>query len=136
MSTVEEASGSESSDWHERKKRSTIWSFFVIDTEDKTKAVCLTCKEKVPRGGKHPKSFNTSNLRKHLEGHEEKFKDYVEQEKRKQELSSSSSKGSYKQVTLEALAEKRKPYAADHPRAILLYNFDFLMEYVFDRYRS
>ena len=107
MSTVEEASGS---DWHERKKRSTIWSFFfVIDTEDKTKA---TCKEKVPCGGKHPKSFNTSNLRK--QGHEEKFKDYVEQEKRKQELSSSSSKGSYKQVTLEALAEKRKPYAADH----------------------
>ena len=43
MSTVEEAS---SSDSLERKKRSMIWSFFVIDNEDKTKAVCLTCKEK------------------------------------------------------------------------------------------
>ena len=74
-----------------------------------------TCKEKVSRGGKHPKSFNTSNLRKHLEGHEDKFKDYIEQEKKRQELS--SNKGSYKQVTLEALTEKRKPYAADHPRA-------------------
>ena len=78
---VEEASGSDSL---ERKKRSTIWSFFVIDNEDKKKAVCLTCKEKVSCGGKHPKSFNTSNLRKHLEGHEDKFKDYIEQEKKRQ----------------------------------------------------
>ena len=115
ISTVEEASGSDSL---EQKKRSTIWSFFVIDNEDKTKVVCLTCKGKVSRGGKHPKSFNKSNLRKHLEGLKDKFKDYIEQEKKRRELS--SSKGSYKQVTLEALAEKHKPYAADHPRAKII----------------
>ena len=115
----EEASGSASggSDTLERKKRSAIWSFFVVDKEDKSKAVCLTCEEKISRGGKQPKSFNTTNLRKHLEhtkGHEDKYKEYIEQEKKRQELL--SGKG-YKQVTLEALAEKRKPYAADHPRA-------------------
>ena len=47
-----------------------------------TKAVCLTCKEKVSRGGSTPKTFNTSNLRKHLEGHGDKFKEYVEKEKK------------------------------------------------------
>ena len=102
MSTVEEASGS---DLLERKKRSTTWSFVVIDNEDKTKP-CVLLVRRVSRGGKHSKSFNTSNLCKHLEGHEDKFKDYIEQEKKRQELS--SSKGSYKQATLEALAEKHK----------------------------
>ena len=115
---VVEQDASSASESLERKKRSTIWSFFVVDKEDKTKAVCLTCSEKVPRGGKQPKSFNTSNLRRHLEGHEDKFKEYIEQEKKKKEELKQVT--SYKQVTLEALAEKRKPYAADHPRAKLI----------------
>ena len=93
----EEASGG--SDTPERKKRSAIWSFFVVDKEDKSKAVCPTCEEKISRGGKQPKSFNTTNLGKHLEhtkGHEDKYKEYIEQEKKRQELL--SGKGSYKQI--------------------------------------
>ena len=78
---IEEASSQDRG--YERKKRSTIWSFFVVDNDDKAKAVCLTCKEKVSRGGSNPKSFNTSNLRKHLEGHEDKFQEYVAREKKK-----------------------------------------------------
>ena len=50
-----------------------------------------------------------SNLRKHLEGHEDRFQEYIAQEKKKQELQSGRSKASFKQVTLETLSEKRKP---------------------------
>ena len=95
---IEEASSQDGG--HERKKRSTIWSFFVVDSDDKAKSVCLTCKEKVSRGSNNPKSFNMSNLRKHLEGHKDKFQEYVAEEKKKQELQSSRSKASLKQVTL------------------------------------
>lgn len=101
----------------ERKKRSTIWSFFSVDKSDKTKAVCLTCKQLISRGGDNPKAFNTSNLRKHLEGHADKYKEFVAMEKKRQELELQSSKGKAKQVTLQDLEEKRKPYAYDHPCA-------------------
>ena len=53
----------------------------------------------------------------HLEGHGDKFKEYVGKEEKKRELQSSKGKASYRQVTLETLAEKRKPYGPVHPRA-------------------
>ena len=36
--------------FRERKKVSGIWMFFVVDKSDKTKAICLNCKEKRYRG--------------------------------------------------------------------------------------
>ena len=41
----------------ERKKMSGIWMFFVIDKSDKTKAICLTCQEKVSRVGNNPLEY-------------------------------------------------------------------------------
>ena len=35
----------------ERKKRSVIWGYFVINKENKSKVICLTCNEEVSRGG-------------------------------------------------------------------------------------
>ena len=39
----------------ERKKKSVIWMFFSVHKEDKSKAICLTCKEKVSRVGAIPR---------------------------------------------------------------------------------
>ena len=50
--------------FREQKKVSGIWMFFVVDKSDKTKAICLNCKEKVSRGGSNPKNFNKTNLRR------------------------------------------------------------------------
>lgn len=47
----------------ERKKKSVIWIFFAVHKEDKSKAICLACNEKVSQGGSNPKNFNTTNLR-------------------------------------------------------------------------
>ena len=69
----------------ERKKTSDIWTYFKIDSSDITKAVCLTCKEKVSRGGSVPTKFNTSNLHKHLMIHKDQFQSLLEEKKRRKE---------------------------------------------------
>uniref|UniRef100_A0A1X7UC61 BED-type domain-containing protein n=1 Tax=Amphimedon queenslandica TaxID=400682 RepID=A0A1X7UC61_AMPQE len=76
-------SGSTSS---ERKKKSAIWAFYSVSPNDSSKAVCHTCKEQVSRGGKTSRSFNTTNLRKHLEIHPDKYKEFctVEEESAKE----------------------------------------------------
>ena len=100
----------------ERKKNSVIWLYF------ETKAICQGCKDKVSRGGSNYKTFNTSNLRKHLQGHPAIFEEFLEKEKEKKlELQSSRKTGSHKQVTLEALAERKRPYSIDHPVNYLPY---------------
>ena len=68
----------------ERKKKSVIWMFFSVHKEDKSKAICLTCKEKVSRGGSNPKNFNTTNLRKHLQSHRDKYKEFVRRKLQKE----------------------------------------------------
>lgn len=54
------------------------------------------------RGGKLPRSFNTTNLRKHLEAHPDKYKEFsmMEKESAKEK---SSGKG---QVTLETAIDR------------------------------
>ena len=47
----------------ERKKTSEVWKYFKVDKSDNKKAICLTCEEKVSRGGSVSTKFNTSNLR-------------------------------------------------------------------------
>ena len=71
----------------EKRKKSIIWTFFSICETDNTKAICGTCQEKMSRGGKSSKSFNTTNLRKHMELHPKEFKEFssMEVEKGKRE---------------------------------------------------
>ena len=58
-------------------KRSPIWKYFEVCGDDDSKAVCKTCNDKVSRGGSVRKSYNTTNLRKHLEQrrHKDKHKE-------------------------------------------------------------
>ena len=77
--------GCSTSDIVERKKKSIIWIFFAIHKEDKSKAICLTCKEKMSRGGNNPKHFNTTNLRKNLQSHSSEYKKFCAKEATKRE---------------------------------------------------
>ena len=108
----------------ERKKKSVIWMFFSVHKEDKSKAICLTCKEKVSQGGSNPKNFNTTNLRKHLQSHRDKYKEFCEKEAAKRDETQeraaaasalqTSEQVSLKQSTLEGLGERKKT-SPDYP---------------------
>ena len=52
---------------------------------DKTKAIYLTCK-----------ASNTSNLCKHLQGHPDRYNEFVEKESNKEQLQSNKKKDNHK----------------------------------------
>ena len=61
-------------------KRSPIWKYFEV-CDDDSKALYITCKNKISRGICVRKSYNTTNLRKHLEQHHKDIiKELVETE--------------------------------------------------------
>ena len=65
--------------WIERKKKSvTCMDIFAIHKEDKSKAICLICNEKVSQGGNNPKHFNMTNFCKHLQSHSSEYKKICE----------------------------------------------------------
>ena len=101
------------------RKESVIWGYFVIRKEDKSKAVCMTCNKVVSRGETNPKHFNTTNLHKHLQSHNKEYKRFCEKEAAKNE-EGKLKKANFKQLTLQSIAEKRKPYPSDHPCVKLL----------------
>ena len=64
-------------------KRSPIRKYFEVCGDDDSKAVCKTCNDQVSRGSSVRKSYNTTNLRKHLEQrHKDKHKELMELEER------------------------------------------------------
>ena len=94
---------------------------FAVHKEDKSKAICLTCSKKVSRGGNNPKHFNMTNLRKHLQCHSSEYKKFCEKEATKREEiaaanTQTSTQVQLKQITLQDLADTRKPFPPDHPR--------------------
>lgn len=54
------------------KMAAVVWDFFKVSEEDNSLAVCNKCSRKIPRGGRSGISFNTSNLRSHLQ-HNHRF---------------------------------------------------------------
>ena len=59
------------------EKESSIWSFFVVHNDCVCNAKCNDCLERVSRGGKTMKTFNTSNLVTHLKKHADLYTDYL-----------------------------------------------------------
>ena len=58
------------------RKTSPVWSYFVV-CEDSKYAKCSICKQKISRGGKITKTFNTSNLVAHLKNnHIDQYKEH------------------------------------------------------------
>ena len=96
-----------------RQRSNGVWEYFAINATDKSKVSCSICETVVSRGGKAAKSYNTTNLRNHLETkHPE---EYRRLEAKEQEAS--KAKGGVRQMTMAESIEKAQPYAFDHPRA-------------------
>ena len=75
-----------------RVKRSAVWDYFMINVADETKVSCSLCPADVPRGGKDVKSYNTSNMCRHLETkHPDEFSQLQAKEKEEKERGKSSS---------------------------------------------
>ena len=56
-------------------KKSPIWDYFTIDDDQTHITISKECRQKVSRGGKNTKSYNTTNLIQHLKAnHSEQFK--------------------------------------------------------------
>jgi hypothetical protein len=67
-------------------RTSPVWKYFIVSSADLSRVSCKICNTSLSRGGKGVKnSYNTSNLRKHLESmHENEFRELrqVEDEKK------------------------------------------------------
>ena len=86
-----------------------------MNAADESKACCKVCEESVSRGGRSTKSYNTSNLRKHvMMKHPEQ---YMALQKVEKKQSHTKAEGSKMQPTIAQVLESGKPYAFDHPRA-------------------
>ena len=100
-----------------RRVTSGIWKHFSVNAANESKACCKICEESVSRGGRSAKSYNTSNLPKHMMmKHPEQYtvlqKEVEEQAQAKAKLLANK-----KQPTIAQVLESGKPYAFDHPRA-------------------
>ena len=68
-----------------RMKRTAVWNYFIVILTDESKVSCSLCLQEVPGGGKDAKSFNTSNMRRHLEvRHPDEFSQLQAKEKDQQ----------------------------------------------------
>ena len=100
-------------------KRSSIWNYFIVCEQDDSKAECTFCKESVPRGGSKRKSYNTTNLRKHLEQHhEQKFKELLDIEER--EKSRKRSREDKGQPRIDETLDALNPYHPTSQRYIAI----------------
>ena len=50
----------------DRKWRHQCASFFKVSEADQIYAICNVCSKEIPHGGRHQRSFNTTNLIRHL----------------------------------------------------------------------
>ena len=92
---------------------SEVWKFYKVSETDIAQAICNICNATVPRGGTTVKTFNTTNLirhleKKHTEEHVEFKKRSAEKEKEKQ-----TPKRMLKQTTLDSA----RPYSRDSEKA-------------------
>ena len=95
---------------HCHGEKEVTYLFFFVG-EDTKYAKCNDCLERVSRGGKTTRTFNTSNLVTHLKKHADLYTDYLKKKKRydaEEEvklatagLCTSESKSKSKQVTLD-----------------------------------
>lgn len=104
-------------------QRSIVWKFFELSKNDEAKVVCKLCEVSLSRGGKEGKTFNTTNLRKHLHSKQlEKEELLVSEENKrleqkrklhesqpdKRHKSPGSCSSSDTQITLEQTVELKK----------------------------
>ncbi|XP_057688643.1 uncharacterized protein LOC130913794 [Corythoichthys intestinalis] len=89
---------------------SAVWDHFTLKDDKDEEAECTICHNKVKRGGKAVRSFNTTNLIKHLgKYHHKQYKEYVKKTEDK--------KKGPTQLTLAETFAMRDRLALDSPKA-------------------
>ena len=71
------------------KKRSDIWKYFTINSDDESHVNCNTCSNKISRGGSNPRSYGTTGLVNHLRARHPEFIFNIQNENFKVYLKSS-----------------------------------------------
>lgn len=69
-----------------KSSASGVWKHFIVEEANEARAICTICKKSFSRGGKQEKSFNTTNLRKHLKSsHADEYDCLTKEEELKKE---------------------------------------------------
>jgi len=109
------------------KKRSLIWKFFRINSDDERYVNCKICSSKLSRGGSDPRSYGTSALTCHLRTkHTAQYVEYqketalaeVEAAHKRSSVRDSSSEPLSKQPTFSAFVDGKKPFHANNPKQV------------------
>uniref|UniRef100_A0A8C7ZPT4 BED-type domain-containing protein n=1 Tax=Oryzias sinensis TaxID=183150 RepID=A0A8C7ZPT4_9TELE len=75
---------------------SPVWQFYVVCEKDNTLAICNVCTKQIPRGGKHAKHFNTTNLIRHLKvSHVKEYEQFSKLASAKRERDSSATHSAF-----------------------------------------
>ena len=104
-------------------RSSPVWEFFEVSAADDSRANCKICKLSISRGKSSStalgsKSYNTSNLRKHLEHtHKQQWEKILHDEKNRTSTSSPARPVLQGQMTLERTIEVKKPWEFDDARS-------------------
>ena len=96
---------------------SVLWDYFVVSLTDHKFAVCNTCGEDVPRGGKVSKTFNTTNLAQHLKSHHKtEHAEYLRKRNDSKEATDAQKK-KLTQPTLKAAFKAVEPFSSGSKKA-------------------
>lgn len=100
------------------KKRSPIWKHFMVAKDEKF-ATCQHCNKLVSRGGKDRRTYNTTNLVRHLEtDHQQSaYKEYSTDKQEYDDKQSAVKKAGSVQLTLEESKSRVQEWTIHDPRA-------------------
>jgi len=94
--------------------KAMIWDYFKVVDGNQQFARCLTCSDRISRGGKTVKNFNTTNMIDHLQKkHPVEYKDYEEKKK----LRELKEKKDRQQPIMEETQAQVKLWDINNPKA-------------------
>ena len=93
--------------------KAVIWDYFKVVDGNQQFTRCLTCSDRISRGGKTAKNFNTTNMIDHLQKkHPVEYKDY-EEKKKLRELKEQKDR---RQPTMEETRARVKIWDINEPK--------------------
>ena len=94
--------------------KAVIWDYFKVVEGNQQFACCLACSNRISRGGKTAKNFNTTNVIDHLQKkHPVEYKDYEEKKK----LAELKERNDRRQPTMEETRARVKIWDINDPKA-------------------
>ncbi|XP_041843803.1 zinc finger BED domain-containing protein 4-like [Melanotaenia boesemani] len=105
---------------HVRKSKinmSAVWKFYTVCDSDIKFASCNTCDGKIPRGGSTAKTFNTTNLIRHLKNnHLAEYGEFTRLAAQSEKKTPGAARAQLRQTTIA----NARPYERDSQKAKLI----------------